>query len=181
MPAQRLAALVDLTRGIGMLAEPVDEFDTVIAPGARVDARAGLAQTIARRPEYAADETGPYIVQFHGPLLKQWLEAIRSANFVPARYLPHNAYIVAATPADFATIPEFSFIQWSDLYHPALKPLDVSTSSFQPDEVIVDLINQPGVAKTIALLRSVAPFRRCHAWIGSVFVRTVAMEQSKGG
>jgi len=115
VPALRLAALVDLTRGMGMLAEPVDEFDTVIAPGARVDARAGLAQTIARRPEYSAGETGLYVVQFHGPLLKEWLEAMQTANVVPARYLPHNAYIVAATPGDFAKARQFPFIQWSEM------------------------------------------------------------------
>ncbi|HSB11546.1 MAG TPA: S8 family serine peptidase, partial [Blastocatellia bacterium] len=72
----------------------------------------------------AADEQ-LYIVQFVGPIKKQWLRELRECSEIVS-YIPNNAYLVRANAGGAARINSLksvnrSFVQWAGAFKPAFK------------------------------------------------------------
>lgn len=65
-----------------------------------------------------------YIVQFVGPVKKQWVNELKSAAQLIS-YIPNNAYLVRADAAGLATInrlaAERPFVQWTGAFKPSFK------------------------------------------------------------
>ncbi|HEX6099986.1 MAG TPA: S8 family serine peptidase [Thermoanaerobaculia bacterium] len=76
-------------------------------------------------PAFADDDHGPdpryYIVQFHGPIREEWIAGVRSKGVEPINYVPDNAMLVRATPAQMAVAGRGREVRWSGLFHPAYK------------------------------------------------------------
>ena len=111
---------LERARAFGLDAEIVDErigmgayrFDPERSSPAIPD---GLAER----------ETGPdpryYIVQFRGPIRDEWVADARRSGVEPVQYVPENALIVRATPAQMAVAGRGPAVRWSGLFHPAYK------------------------------------------------------------
>jgi hypothetical protein len=72
----------------------------------------------------AADEQ-LYLVQFVGPIKKQWFNELNETAQIVA-YIPNNAYLVRASASEFANINsiksnENSHVQWTGSFKPAYK------------------------------------------------------------
>jgi hypothetical protein len=62
-----------------------------------------------------------YILQFTGPIHKDWKEKVNSSGGIFHSYIPHFAYIVQMTPEEKNEINKLSFIRWIGLFHPEYK------------------------------------------------------------
>lgn len=67
----------------------------------------------------AAAET--YIVQFNGPVLPEWKDALTSAGAELGDYLPENAFLVHLTGAVKAEVQSLPFVRWVGAYQPGYK------------------------------------------------------------
>jgi hypothetical protein len=70
------------------------------------------------------DEPRYYIIQFRGPVREAWISALRQAGPEPVQYIPDNAFLVRATPAQMRTLRRRLEVRWSGLFHPAYKLSD---------------------------------------------------------
>lgn len=102
-----------------------DDYDWIYAGGRLVDARLGVARSLPSEKldlPYVADESGAWIVQFHGPIKPQWLGSIESEKATAVQYLPHNAFIVGARASAIDRISRLPFVQFVTQLHTFMKP-----------------------------------------------------------
>lgn len=103
---------------------------------------------------------GIWIVQFIGPPLPAWLEALRASGLEIVAYLPNHAYLVwgehpAQTLASLSA--QVNFIQWIGAYPslyrlaPDLRPPALASDHFFT--VTVQFYNSPILADSLARLR----------------------------
>jgi hypothetical protein len=62
-----------------------------------------------------------YILQFRGPIYKEWKEKIIKEGGIFHSYIPHFAYVVQMTPEEKSEIEKLSFVRWIGLFHPEYK------------------------------------------------------------
>ncbi|MEO0126116.1 MAG: S8 family serine peptidase [candidate division WOR-3 bacterium] len=62
-----------------------------------------------------------YIIQFKGPILKEWKQELKNIGAQVIGYLPDYAYIVRMDKIQKQMINQKSFINWIGLWHPAYK------------------------------------------------------------
>jgi len=70
---------------------------------------------------YAEGESGPYIVQFQGPVQAAWKDALREAGVQIDSYLPDYAFIVRMDEETRVHLQSLSFVRWVGMYQPAYK------------------------------------------------------------
>ena len=78
--------------------------------------RAGL-----RSPQARAGRRGEYLVQFQGPVLELWKQALWAAGADVREYVPDFAFRVGMSPEVAARVERLSFVAWVGPYHPAYK------------------------------------------------------------
>jgi len=61
------------------------------------------------------------VIQFTGPILKEWKNRLKKLNIKFYNYLPHYAFIVKGDESSLSKASEFDFICAVIPYHPALK------------------------------------------------------------
>ena len=70
---------------------------------------------------YPDGESGPYIVQFQGPVQTAWKDALREAGVQIDSYLPDYAYIVRMDEETRVQLQSLGFVRWVGMYQPAYK------------------------------------------------------------
>ncbi len=70
---------------------------------------------------YAAGVRGHYVVQFGGPILQEWKDALAGAGGEILAYLPDYAFKVRMTPAQAATVEGLDEVAWVGVFQPAYK------------------------------------------------------------
>jgi len=65
-----------------------------------------------------------YMLQFRGPVRDEWIAGARALGLEFLQYIPDNAYLVRATPAQIAAASRGPEVRWSGLFHPAYKLSD---------------------------------------------------------
>ena len=70
---------------------------------------------------YAQGEQGAYIVQFKGPILKAWKEAIHDLGGQVLDYLPDYAFVVWMDEAIREKVESLETVRWVGVYQPAYK------------------------------------------------------------
>lgn len=112
--------------------------------------RAGSFDTLEGEPLFANSLGEPdaaneqlYIVQFIGPVKKQWVSELKSVAEIVS-YIPNNAYLVRANREGLASIKvlaaKASFVQWSGAFKPSYKIApEISLDSDQEITVTVQL------------------------------------------
>ncbi|HEC34122.1 MAG TPA: DUF11 domain-containing protein [Chloroflexi bacterium] len=86
---------------------------------------------------YPGDGSGYYLVQFHGPILPEWKEALQQKGAVVHDYVPQFAYVVRMDDAAAASIRALDEVRWVGLYQPAFRlstGLDGLVASAEPGE-----------------------------------------------
>jgi len=73
----------------------------------------------------AAADTGPdwRIVQFHGPVKAEWLDALRESGAIPAQYVHPFAYVVWSDGATLARAANRAEVRWSGDFLPEFRVL----------------------------------------------------------
>jgi Subtilase family len=163
-----------------------DDFNVLLLRSGAIDTtdeRApGRLVSLGRAANVAAQSAGSHaapvagssslrLIQFAGPVKREWFEALRASGLEPIAYVPNNAYLVRGTAAATAGLIRLAareqFVQWegpfADEYkiHPRLK----EAMREQPDALInvaVQIARAPN-AKNIASTSDVKAARRLAA------------------
>ncbi|HLG17141.1 MAG TPA: S8 family serine peptidase [Blastocatellia bacterium] len=107
---------------------------------------------------------GLYIVQMVGPVKQEWLEQLESNSEVLA-YIPNNAYLVRATPQQFAGIEGMksspdSFVQWTGDFRTRFKIApELSLDSGGQVAVTVQIVTTDSLDSDISNLTAMSPGR----------------------
>jgi Subtilase family len=125
------------------------------APGRLVGlggASSMATQSASPRPASAAGSSPLRLIQFVGPVKRDWLEALRASGLEPIAYVPNNAYLVRGTDAATASLMRLAsreqFVQWegpfADEYkiHPRLKEA-IREQPDAPINVAVQIARKP--------------------------------------
>ena len=83
-----------------------------------------LEESPKLRNAFTISETGGenyYILQFKGPIYKEWKKEIIKGGGIFHSYVPHFAYIVQMTPEERNKIEKLPFVRWIGLFHPEYK------------------------------------------------------------
>lgn len=78
-----------------------------------------LAFATAAQPD--AGTLAHWIVQFVGPILPEWREAVAAAGAAIGDFVPEFAYLVQMTPQTAAQIRQLPYVNWVGLYRPDYK------------------------------------------------------------
>lgn len=62
-----------------------------------------------------------YLVQFTGPVQQHWKEFITEVGGVLGNYIPNNCFVISLTPRQHEIVSSYSFVRWTDYYHPLFK------------------------------------------------------------
>jgi Subtilase family/Bacterial Ig domain len=95
-----------------------------------------------------------YLVQFVGPIKKQWVNELRSAAEIVS-YIPNNAYLVRATADGLSHISNFksdgrSPVQWTGAFKPGYKIApEISLDSDEEITSTVQLVSSAATAQEI--------------------------------
>ena len=123
-------------------------YDEIYLPSGVIDARRGTAGSHpgrALRGPYPANRTGLYVVQFAGPILPQWQEAVVRAGAKVIVYVQFNSLVVAANQAAAARIAALPEVQYFDLFHSFAKYAKARKVRGVERDYVVHLADAPGV------------------------------------
>lgn len=137
-----------------------DDFDLVFLPGGVIDTRIGMEGSLPGKrkgPPERSDEANLYIVQFVGPIREEWLTDLRAANATLVQYVPYNAYIVAAEARDAVRIGHLRHVQYVDVFHASLKPIEVPPTAGTRRDLWLSLANVPAATRTVERLQDMSP------------------------
>lgn len=100
-------------------AVPADELDHLELNVRRINTRAAEAQS-RRRPVGAFAGRRLHLVQFHGPVRPDWMEALRATGVRVVSYIPHNAYLVYGSAGELTRLQTWAarapHVQWEGDY-----------------------------------------------------------------
>ncbi|MFQ6127475.1 MAG: S8 family serine peptidase [Thermoplasmata archaeon] len=74
-----------------------------------------------RISDYSEGAVGYYIVQFRGPVRREWKESLSQAGAEIVNYVPFNAFLVRIDPGMRAALGRVQAVQWVGVFHPAYK------------------------------------------------------------
>jgi hypothetical protein len=160
--------------------EPRDDYSQVFLNTRTLDTRRPEIQALRRS---AAPQTGRHarLVQFAGPVLPPWREALTNTGARILSYVPQNAYLIYVDAPGLARLQglasNVAFIQWeaplaqADKVHPSARPIDAAGRARTAGAAwfTVQLADdaEPNAA-TLALLSAykLEPFRRSERRLG---------------
>jgi hypothetical protein len=95
------------------------------------------------------------LVQFAGPATPDAVQALKATGAEPVAYVPNNAYLVWATPAQMSRVRDLEsrneIVQWAGPFHPAYK-LDprIKVDSVEQIPVAIQFIDTAQTSETVA-------------------------------
>src|SRR6185503_12420651 len=103
-----------------------DDMNALLLRAGAFDTTAG--ETVSANAFGEADfaDEQLYLVQFVGPIKKQWLKQLKSSAEIVS-YIPNNAYLIRATADGFSRIKNIqsdsgeNSVQWTGSYKPSYK------------------------------------------------------------
>jgi len=100
-----------------------DEVNSIsFANGITIDTRTGEpALPAGLKLNAPAGQSEYYIVQFNGPLLRQWFSELDRAGIKTFGYLPHYAVLALLSPDQRAYVASLPMVHWVGLFQPAYK------------------------------------------------------------
>lgn len=135
-----------------------DYYDFIYVNGRLIDARLGTSRSVPLEtldPPYATDESGTWIVQFKGPMRRQWVEDVTAAGMTLVQYLPYNAFIAAARPSVLPTVAAMPCVQYTEQMHIFMKPVEYPGRSGN-DLIWTHLAITPDTYRAVARLASLS-------------------------
>ncbi len=121
--------------------------------------RRGQIDTTAPEPDIKPELRQPaglahslHLVQLFGPPTNDSLRALETTGAKIVSYIPNNAYLVWASPAQVEALgKESDIVQWDGPFHPAYK-LDprINLDSRQQVRVSIAVLDSPEAAETVA-------------------------------
>ncbi|MEA2490290.1 MAG: large repetitive protein, partial [Acidobacteriota bacterium] len=133
----------------GVEIQTADHFDRIYLPNAMADARTGAGSGRT----HAKGRAGLYVVQFAGPILEEWQNAVVAAGAKVFTYVQFNSLIIAADDKVAANVAALPYVQYFDVFGAAMKDQRASRTPGQTSEYVVHFADVPGVE---ADLRTVA-------------------------
>jgi Subtilase family len=136
-----------------------DDFDELALPGGRIDVRRGLDPSIPGTElirAYPHGVRGLHVVQFHGPTLREWMDALVAAGAKVVNAVPQNGQLILATAGEAAAIEALTFVQWVSPFHPHHKAKP-SKRAAEAQAVEIEIVTDEGGAETIERLRRADP------------------------
>ncbi|MEK6323471.1 MAG: S8 family serine peptidase [Acidobacteriota bacterium] len=118
------------------------------------EGEAALASALGE-PDFAEEQL--YLVQFVGPIKKQWVNELRSVAEIVS-YIPNNAYLVRATTDELSLINNLksdgrSPVQWTGAFKPGYKIApEISLDSDEEITFTVQLVSSSATAQVISNL-----------------------------
>jgi subtilase family protein len=151
-----------------------DEFDFVSLAAKRIDTRQPEAVQ-ARQTAGAFSGKRLHLIQFAGPPLPEWVDAIAKTGVRLVSYIPHNAYLVYGDAKSVGQLQTLAgtaaFVQWDGQYlddykiHPKARatdakgnPRQIGTTVFAI-QLVADAVANPATLALIDQLK-LAPVRR---------------------
>ncbi|HKP12105.1 MAG TPA: S8 family serine peptidase, partial [Blastocatellia bacterium] len=116
-------------------------------------ASAMTTQSAAPRAASTAASSALRLIQFVGPVKRDWLKALRASGLEPIAYVPNNAYLVRGTDAATAGLMRLAardqFVQWEGPFADEYKihPRLAAAMREQPDALINVAVQFAGAAK----------------------------------
>ena len=90
---------------------------------------------------YPEDETGYYILQFKGPVLKQWKDAVAGTGAVIFDYIPQFAFLVRMDHQTREAVQAIDSVRWVGIYQPEYRiSPDLMTKLSENGEQSIELI-----------------------------------------
>ncbi len=127
----------------------------VNVPGYRFDPLAGGEPDVAASLRSIEGETGFRLVQFHGPLIDEWLADVAATGAQVLQYYPHNTYLLWATPEQASRSAALPSVRWVGSFHPAYKiNADLAGRSGLVLNVAVFFYNDGDLARTLSAISS---------------------------
>jgi hypothetical protein len=130
--------------------------------------RCGQIDTTGPEPQIRADlrqdEPLPHslhIAQMFGPPTSESLKALKATGARIISYIPNNAYLVWATPAQLARLGQLrqqeNILQWDGPFHPAYKlHPGISLDSISQIPVSIQLVDAPGAEQAARRIKAIA-------------------------
>ncbi len=87
-----------------------DEYNRILMNTGAVD-----TSEAASDPPSPADDL-MRLIQFEGPITKDWYEALQKTRVNVVTYIPNNAYLVSGDPASLRAASALEGVQWSGRY-----------------------------------------------------------------
>src|SRR4029077_16151328 len=102
-----------------------DDMNVLLFRAGAFDTTAGEVASASALGESDYAEEQLYLVQFVGPIKKQWLKELKSSAEIVS-YIPNNAYLIRATASGFSRIKNLRSegsgpVQWTGTYKPSYK------------------------------------------------------------
>jgi len=95
-------------------------------------------------------ETGYYIMQFSGPVLQEWKDAVTAIGGTIFWYMPDYAFIVRLTSNQKQAVNGLPFVRWLGTFHPGYKLApELSAESGRIMMSVIFLENPDAVEKAI--------------------------------
>lgn len=131
-----------------------DDLNLLLLRAGAFDTTEGEAATAASlgEPDFADEQL--YLVQFVGPIKKQWVNELRSYADIVS-YIPNNAYLVRANAAGLSRIDSLksngsNHVQWTGAFKPAYKIApEMSLDSNQEVTSTIQLVSTSNTAPEI--------------------------------
>ncbi|MBK9054747.1 MAG: S8 family serine peptidase [Chloroflexi bacterium] len=90
------------------------------------------------------------LVQFAGPTVDSWLDALRSSGVKVLQYYPHNTYLVWGTASQLAATEALPYVRWQGDFHPAYKiNSDLDNRSGRINNVDIMFYNDGNIQGTL--------------------------------
>ncbi len=108
-----------------LLAAGLVQADAIRLRTATIDTRAPRPRvTEALAQQCTARGTAMYLVQFSGPVLPEWKAQLAATGCVLHDYVPDNAFLVEATPAQMGAAALLECVCWTGEFMPEYKVCD---------------------------------------------------------
>lgn len=141
MDEKDLKAFVKRAGLQGVEIQTADHFDHIYLPNTVADPRAGAN----RGKPHPKGRAGLYVVQFVGPILQEWQDAVTNAGAKVFTYVQFNSLIIAADESVAATVAALPYVQFFDVFQQSMKDQKGPKKAGQTREYVVHLADVPGV------------------------------------
>jgi hypothetical protein len=131
-----------------------DDLNVLLLRAGAFDTTEGEAVSANALGEADSADEQLYLVQFVGPIKKQWVTELQSCADIVS-YIPNNAYLVRANAGGLARInslksDDASHVQWTGVFKPAYKIApEISLNSDQEITSTIQLVSSANTAREI--------------------------------
>src|SRR5258705_1866893 len=131
-----------------------DELNILLLRAGAFDTTGGEVGSANALGEADPADEQLYLVQFVGPIKKQWVTELQSYADIVS-YIPNNAYLVRANASSLAHInslksDDASHVQWTGAFKPAYKIApEISLNSDQEITSTIQLVSSGNTAREI--------------------------------